>query len=380
MKIIYISHLHAPANDPLKNLGGTQTVSLQILDELKQQPDVIVYPILLESSTEVESIYTFFQLFNLARRLPEIIRIEKADIVFFTSMITASLSVFVRHKIKVPMVSLNHGLDVIEPFWPYQKLVAKVFENLDGAMSVSQATRQASLVRGLHPSKSIVVPNGIAAYPNRPYNKVSSRRRIDKEFRFNLTDKYLLLSVGRQIKRKGHAWFIQEVLPLIRADVVYLLIGDGSEAEALRLLKEKSPCGDRIFLVGKVSQELLQCAYDAADLFIMPNIPIPGDMEGFGVVILEANEARIPVVASALDGIKDVICNGVNGCAIEPLNPQKFASTVNDTIDHNLLALSDSSYRHVLQYYQWELIIHQYINFFQKIIKSYADSNLKCNI
>jgi phosphatidyl-myo-inositol dimannoside synthase len=372
MKVIYISHLHPAGEDSLENLGGTQTVSLQILHRLKQHSEIAVHPVLLQSSSKWIVLRTLLFLPKLYVALPKMIEEEKADIVCFVSMVTASLAYFLKDKINIPMVTLNHGHDVIWNFWPYQKLVPKIFRSLDGVISVSESTRQASLARGLQPARGIVLPNGITIEPHRPFNKSNSRAFISKEFNIDLSDKILLLSVGRLVKRKGHAWFVQEVLPLIQSNIIYVLIGDGSEAENIRQLKQQSPKSDRIILAGKVSNQALQHAYDAADLFIMPNIPVSGDMEGFGVVILEANEARTPAIASALEGIQDVIENGTNGYTVEPLNPQKFAEAIDETIHNDLPVLSDSSYRHVFQYHQWQSIGNRYVNFFQAVIESYA--------
>jgi phosphatidyl-myo-inositol dimannoside synthase len=373
MKVIYISHLHPVGEDNLENLGGTQTVSLQILNQLNQHPEITVHPVLLKSASKWIALHTLLFLPKLYVALPKIIEEEKADIVCFVSMVTASLAYFIRDKVKIPMVTLNHGHDVIWNFWPYQKLVPKIFQSLNGVISVSESTRRASLARGLQPAKGIVLPNGITINPHRSFSKSNSRKFIEKEFNIDLTNKFLLLSVGRLVKRKGHAWFIQAVLSLIQSDVVYLLVGDGDEAEVVQRLKQQSPKGDRIILAGKVSNYLLQHAYDAADLFIMPNIPVPGDMEGFGVVILEANEARTPAIASALEGIQDVIGNGVNGYTVEPLDPQKFAEAIDEAIHRDLSALSASSYQHVFQHHQWQSIGSRYVDFFQRIVESSAE-------
>ena len=368
MKIIYVSHLHPSAEDALDNLGGTQTVSLQILRALQQHPDVIVHPILLKSSAPWVAVDTAVFLAKLYRTLPQIVEAEKADLVFFISMVTASTAFLRRRSIKVPMVTLNHGHDVIWKFWPYQQLVPKIFESLDGVVSVSEATRQASLARGLTPEKSAVLPNGIVIDLQRPYDKSASRAWIEQEFGLELTGKSLLLSVGRLVKRKGQAWFMTEVLPQIRSNVVCLMIGAGSEAEVLQQIQQQLPCGDRVILAGKVSAQALQHAYDAADLFVMPNIPVSGDMEGFGVVILEANEARTPAVASALEGIQDVICSGVNGYTVAPLNAQQFVSTIDRTLESDLAALSGFSYQHVIQHHQWQAIGDKYVQVFQQVV------------
>ena len=367
MKVVYVSHLHPSADDALDNLGGTQTVSLQILRALQQHPEVTVYPVLLKSSAPWIALDSALFLARLYRTLPQIVDAEKADVVFFISMVTASMAFLRRRSIKVPMVTLNHGHDVIWRFWPYQQLVPKIFESLDGVVSVSEATRQASLARGLSLDKAAVLPNGIVIDSQRPFNKSASKAWIEREFGLNLTGQSLLLSVGRLVKRKGQAWFMAEVLPQIRTDVVYLVIGAGSEAETLRQLKQQSAYGDRVVLAGKVSAQALQHAYDAADLFVMPNIPVLGDMEGFGVVILEANEARTPAVASALEGIQDVIRSGVNGYTVEPLNAPQFARTIDQAL-RSVAALSDSSYQHVVQHHQWQAIGNRYVQILQQVV------------
>jgi phosphatidyl-myo-inositol dimannoside synthase len=368
MRVIYISHLHPSEEDALSNIGGTQTVSVQILKALEQHPDVTVHPILLKGSGRWIELRSLWFLLKLYRTLPQIIAAEEGDLVFFISMVTASMAFFLRHKIRIPMVTLNHGQDVIDRFWPYQQLVRRVFKSLDGVVSVSSATSAACLARGLSPAKATVLPNGIVVDVHRPFSQQGSRAYLEQALNLKLGHQSLLLSVGRQVKRKGHAWFIQQVLPLIETDVLLLLIGDGSEAQTLHRLKQESPQGDRIILAGKVSPALLQHAYDAADLFVMPNIPVAGDMEGFGVVILEANEARTPAIASALEGIQDVICSGVNGYTVEPLNPHRFAAAVDAALQNDLATLSATSYQHVLKHHQWDAIGDRYVAFFQRVI------------
>ncbi|HIK29993.1 MAG TPA: glycosyltransferase family 4 protein [Oscillatoriales cyanobacterium M59_W2019_021] len=369
LKVIYVSHLHPPSDASSQNIGGMQTTSMQLLNELKRRRELSVIPILLESPWKGIEIRTFWFLVKLYFTLPEIVKREKADIILCSSMVTGLLSLFVRSRISVPMVTIVHGQDVTLPFWLYQKLLPRIFKNLNGAILISEATRKASIDRGLSSAKGIVIPNGMEIQP-RHYDKSYSRQVIEKEFNLDLKDKYLLLSVGRQVKRKGHAWFIEEVLPLIENDVVYLLIGQGKEHQNLQDLKQKSPCGDRIILAGAQPQELLGHAYDAADIFIMPNIPVAGDLEGFGVVMLEANEARTPVVASDLEGIRDVIQNGINGYRVPPYDNKLFARIVDDLLDCKLDDLCESSYNLVTRSYTWKNLCDRYVRFLKQMVNS----------
>jgi phosphatidyl-myo-inositol dimannoside synthase len=57
--------------------------------------------------------------------------------------------------------------------------------------------------------------------------------------------------VGRQVKRKGHQWFIEEVMEKINSDVIYLIVGDGPEHESIRQAKKSSKLGNKIILAGK---------------------------------------------------------------------------------------------------------------------------------
>jgi phosphatidyl-myo-inositol dimannoside synthase len=367
LKVIYVSHLHPPPDARSQNIGGMQTTSMQLLEAFKQRSDLSVYPILLESPWKGIELRTFWFLLKLFFTLPSLVKREKADAILFSSMVTASLSLFVRHRIKVPMVTVNHGQDVTLSGGGYQRVVPKIFQNLQGVISISAATRQASIERGLSPDRSTIIPNGFETIADRRYDKQAARQWIEQNFHLDLSDKYLLLSVGRQVKRKGHAWFVEEVLPKIEQDVVYLLIGQGKEHSRLHALKQQSSAGDRIILAGAQPTEVLRQAYDAADLFIMPNIPIAGDLEGFGVVMLEANEARTPVIGSDLEGLKDVIGNGINGYRVPAYNSDRFAETIDETLQWKLEYLSESAYEFVMAQYTWEHICDRYAQFLRAI-------------
>jgi phosphatidylinositol alpha-1,6-mannosyltransferase len=70
---------------------------------------------------------------------------------------------------------------------------------------------------------------------------------------------------------------------------------------------------ERVRILGRVDEEFLATLYRGADIFVMPNVPVPGDMEGFGVVMLEAGLSGLPILAADLEGIRDVVHPGENG-------------------------------------------------------------------
>lgn len=369
MKILYISHLHPPKNKPLKSIGGMQNVSMQLVDSLRHRDDTEIETIIMWASWKFIRLKTLFFLMSLIWRIPAKIKKNKPDVILFSSMVTASIVPMLLKKTKVPFVTINHGQDVTFPSKLYQWYVTSVFKHLDGVISVSSATRNACIERGMKPEKGVALPNGfdMKVMENLP-EKREARKRIEDRFNLDLSEKKLLLSVGRQVKRKGYRWFVEEVFDRIKSDVVYLIVGDGPERENILKAKEKSDKRKKIVIVGKQPDDILNACYAAADLFIMPNIPVEGDMEGFGIVLLEANRAGVPAIASDLEGIKDVIQEGVNGYKIPYGMTNLFAQKIDYVLEKELDELSEKSKEYVQKHYSWDTVVDKYISFLKRIV------------
>jgi phosphatidylinositol alpha-1,6-mannosyltransferase len=352
-----------------------QRVSMQLVKELKSNPSVRIKTIIQHAPWNGIEIRTAVFLAKLVRKLPLIVKDYQPDVILFSSMVTASLARLTRNKIDVPMVTINHGQDVKMPISMYQKFVPSVFEALDGVISVSRATREECIKRGMDPDKGIALPNGFdLSHAKDIPNKLDSRKELEHLFNIDLQNKSLLLTVGRQVKRKGHEWFITEVFPKINSDVVYIAIGEGPEHSRLIEVQKELPHKNKMIFVGKQPDDILQKAYAAADVFVMPNIPIEGDMEGFGIVLLEANLASTPAVAADLEGIKDVVENGKNGYKIPVRDSEAFASKIDETLNMNYLALSKSSRNYVIQNFAWNRVAERYISYLNKVIELYTNS------
>lgn len=362
----------------MENVGGMQRVSRQLIQELhrKEDVDVITHTVNVSGKGRI-GLATFSFLVKQLVELPARARQAQADVILFSSMVTASLAWFLRNKITIPMVTINHGRDVTLPVGIYQWFVPKVFDSLDGVISVSQATREECIKRGMHPDKGVALPNGfdlnkLADFPE----KQASRASLQELFGIPLDGRFMLLTVGRQVKRKGHEWFIRHVLPRLSPEVVYVAIGDGPEYENIEQAARESEMHDRIFLLGRQPDPVLKQAYAASDLFVMPNVPVEGDMEGFGIVMLEANMAKTPAVASDLEGIKDVISQGANGFRVPPLKAGQFAEQINQVLLNGLGNLSEKARTHVQKQFSWENVADQYIDYLQDIIKYYPERRL----
>jgi len=368
LKILYISHLHPPKNAPLENIGGMQNVSIQLTNELQKRDDVEMEKIILESSWENINVKTTGFLFSLLRKIPRRTKSFQPDVILFSSMVTASVAPLLKKRVNVPMVTINHGQDVTLPVSVYQWYVPKIFKALSGVISVSSATRKASILRGLSPEKGVALPNGFdGSAQNDLPSKNEAIEELEKKYELSLKDKNVIVTVGRQVKRKGHEWFIREVMDKLPDDVVFFLVGYGPEYETIMRARDLSESAQRIIITGKISDELLQFCYAAADLFVMPNIPVEGDMEGFGIVLLEANRAGVPAISSDIEGMRDVIKQGVNGYRVPHSDAKQFAEKITETLHGDLQALSESSKKYVNEKFSWNCVADQYVNFLKNI-------------
>ncbi|MEX0686123.1 MAG: glycosyltransferase family 4 protein [Balneolales bacterium] len=370
MNILYISHLHPPKDANLESTGGMQRVSQQFVNELGRKENIKLDTIILQSSWNWIALRTFIFLVKNLFAIKSHVKEHQPDVIIFSSMVTASLAFFLRGRVKVPMVCINHGQDVTLLFFAYQWFLPKVFRSLDGAISVSKATREESIKRGMNPTKCVALPNGFSSTElNYSITKARGRDLFKEELGVDLAGKNVLLTVGRHIKRKGHEWFINEVIPLIKSDFLYIIIGDGPEFPKIKQTINNSLHKSKILLTGKQPDKILRYVYAASDLFIMPNIKVPGDMEGFGIVILEANIAETPAIASDLEGIKDVVKQGKNGYRIRVGNQNEFASKIDEVLQSELDSLSASSKEYVMNCFSWEHVLEDYLSFIEKVIQ-----------
>lgn len=357
----------------MANLGGMQRVSLQLHNALSAHADAktaLHYEsLLLRSSWRWVHFKTPFFLARTAAALIQKARRGTLDVVLFSSMVTALLAaplqgLFRRYGVRT--AAIVHGLDVTTPFGPYQWLVRKAFQCLDAVFPVSRATAHACLDRGTGADQLHVIPNGIA--PDRfspPDDPGDDCTALTTHFEASLPDDALLLcSVGRQVKRKGTAWFVDQVMPLLPPDVHYWIAGNGPQDDAIQTAIDRHDLADRVRRLGRISNEHLAHLYRGADLFIMPNIPVADDLEGFGIVLLEAGLSGTPAVAARLDGIQDVVTEGVNGHLVDPQSPQAFADALLQYRDAPA-ALRDAANRaatHTAATFDWTTVGDLYIS------------------
>lgn len=155
-----------------------------------------------------------------------------------------------------------------------------------------------------------------------------------------LTGKRVLLSVGRLVTRKGHDMALR-ALPILRTtydDLVYVIVGDGPDRARLESLADELRVSDMVVFAGRASARELAALYAAASVFVMPSRQIGEDVEGFGLVFLEAGYHRVPVVGGNSGGIPEAVREGENGLLADPADPTDIAAKVARLLDDPALA------------------------------------------
>lgn len=275
---------------------------------------------------------------------------------------------------KKTVVSVLHGLDITYRNSIYQTLwVGRFFRALDGAIAVSHATKNEAVKRGFDESRIFVIPNGIET---NHFRFAKDRTRLSVLLGFDTADTIVLTTIGRLVKRKGAAWFIREVLPLLPSEFHYAVAGSGPEETAILRAIAETKTETRVCLLGRVSDADKEVLLGNSDVFVQPNIPIPGDMEGFGIAVIEASASGLPVVASRLEGLADAVSDGQNGTLVTPLDASAFAAAITPLADTALRAeTSARGQDFTREHFDWNVIGKRYAALLEDFMKSVTNTH-----
>lgn len=239
---------------------------------------------------------------------------------------------------KVPFIFFAHGLDIMLPqrFMRKKKILKSVIKAADGIVANSHFTFDELVALGADPKKIVVAYPCPAILPQ--LAKTNDIPSLIEQF--GLTGKKIMLTVGRLVERKGHDMVIKS-LPKIIAQVpniIYLIAGDGPQKAGLKNLVDKLGLNMNVKFLGPLPSDKIAELYQICDLFIMPNRRLAnGDVEGFGIVFLEANMFGKPVIGGKNGGVTEAIIHDKTGLLVNPSNLDEIAASA-------VKLLSDSAY------------------------------------
>lgn len=250
-----------------------------------------------------------------------------------------------------------HGLDITYKNSVYQKVIPKSINKLDKIICISNNTKKECIKRGVSKNKCVVIPNGVNINEFiLKGTKKALRKKLSDKLNINLENKKILLTTGRLVKRKGVEWFVNNVMPKLNKDYIYLIAGNGEEKENIEKAINDNNLKNKISLLGKTDFETLKLLYNSADLFIMPNISVPGNIEGFGLVAVEAGSCGLPVITSGIEGIKNAVINGKTGWIVGEKNVKGFIEKINTKPIKKRIVMQT-----VKNNFDWKKIVKKYL-------------------
>jgi phosphatidylinositol alpha-1,6-mannosyltransferase len=242
------------------------------------------------------------------------------DHVHLCDALLAPVGVLLKRLTGLPVTVSVHGLDLTYANPAYRRAIGATLPKLDLVVAGSEYTR--GVAAGLYGLANTTVVNYGVAEP------LPAVGGLPSDLAARLDGRDVVLTVGRLVRRKGVLWFVQNVLPRLSENAVYVAVGEGPDRPAIEAAAADLGLTSRLVLTGRVEPGVIDALHARADVFAMPNIEVPHDVEGFGLVALEASMAGLPVVASRLQGVTDAVRHGLNGVTVESGDAVAFAAAI----------------------------------------------------
>jgi phosphatidyl-myo-inositol dimannoside synthase len=218
---------------------------------------------------------------------------------------------------RIPYCLFAYGMELVEskPLG-WQKKRRQDCISAHGVISISKATSKVLEELGIPQDQILLVPPGIRPENLQHVPKETLRHVLTQ---FDIKPCQYVLSLGRLIHRKGFDLVIRAFSELAREfpDLSLVIAGDGPEMAVLKSLAETSGLGERVRLIGSVNETTKRALMQSCAFFVMPNRPVAGDMEGFGIVFLEAAMYGKAVIGGNNGGVPDAVVNRETGLLID---------------------------------------------------------------
>ena len=282
-----------------------------------------------------------------------LIKKEKIQLLHCQGLLSAILGWCLKRLIGIPYIVTVQSLEK-KGFW--EKLA---YKNAAFCIAASGAVKEYFQSMGVE--SIAVIPNGIDIKRFEKLNRQEARNKL------GLNGEFAIMTVARFEKRKGLEFLIR-ALPELNFPFVCFLVGDGEERGNLENLSKNLGVSDKVKFLGQIENKKIPEYLSAADCFILPSLE-----EGFGIVVLEAQAAGLPVIGTNVGGIKDIIEDGRTGLLVEPADPKALAEAIAKVYSGQEFIKPD------LEKYDWDKITEKVYDIYQKVLAPLEITKLTSN-
>jgi phosphatidylinositol alpha-1,6-mannosyltransferase len=248
-----------------------------------------------------------------------------------------------------------HGTDALSVADdPIHGRIRKFTLQHNGVICLSESTRSKVATAYSTDLDDKVIPPGVPSLPD----PAADVELPDTGGRFTV------LTVTRLVERKGIGDLIDAVESL--PDVSLWIVGDGPKRTDFQRRCDRYGITDRVTFVGTVGEAELVSYYDAADLFCLPSrhVKSAGDVEGLGLVFLEAQRRGLPVLGTDSGGIPEAISDGETGFVVEERNPEALRDGIRRIAEspERQSAFADAAPAFIERQFTWEQCVERHLN------------------
>jgi glycosyltransferase involved in cell wall biosynthesis len=244
-------------------------------------------------------------------------------------------------------------------------ILDKVLSHADVIISPSGYYISESRFLGKYRDKIVVIPNGINIEDfDIPYSKEECRDKLGLPI-----DENMILFVGILSPYKGPDVLVRAMPEISKKnrDTKLVFVGSGGMREELEKLCKKTGVEKNVKFAGFVEENLKPLYYRAADVFCLPSTM---STESFGIVNLEAMACGVPIVASKIGGIPDVVKDGENGLLVPPRDSGALADVIIYLLENeDIRERMGKNGRKKVEDYSWEKIAEETENVYETVLK-----------
>ena len=257
------------------------------------------------------------------------------DVVHVHWWFPGGLSVWPRARGAPPVVLTSHGTDLflLDRLAPARMLARPVFASASQVTVISTPLVDRVKRLGVPADRISVIPM--------PVDRLVFARTSEASRTNSTRDAKRLLFVGRLVERKGAEFALRAVGELVRQgrELTLIIAGDGPERDALTRLTTELSISRNVQFLGTRTPDEVAKLYAECGVLVMPAVTDwKGEQEGFGMVLVEAMQAGLPVVATRSGGIPDVVRDGDTGLLVPERDPLALAIAIARLLDEPTLA------------------------------------------
>lgn len=291
-------------------------------------------------------------LYFTIRRL---IKTEKIEQIFVGQILPLG---FLALLLRVPFIVMTYSMElkISQNNFRKSKLIQQIVKRAKFFVANSDFTKELLVQYGALVDK-VIVSYPCAATPN-----IALMPQQIEEYRqkYNPDHKKILLTTGRLVKRKGVDIVLRSLSRVIKEvpDMLYLIGGTGEYEEKLRQLSHELGLDKYVRFLGYIDDSELPYIYYLADVFIMASRELAnGDVEGFGMVFLEANLYGKPVIGGRSGGVASAVKDNYSGLLVKPDDEAEISASIIKLFLDNSLAerLGQQGQARAREEFQWSV-------------------------